>query len=831
MPQTRLDEHIRHDIYFLIGCSYDGKAGKAYLKLLNPETQEVKLVYDESGHKPYCYVKEAIEEVKGLGLPGVVELTRERKYDLLRDREVELTKIIASDPLAIGGSSSSIRERIKAWEADIPYHLCYLYDMKLTPCMPYILSDNKLSEYLPSDERIREIVENVFGDLPDEEKRLLAEWISLFEADQPAFKHLSMDIEVLSPVATRVPSPSKARDKVGTIAFIGSDGRREVYLLRTPKLGDISSTSIYEVKVYDDEAKMLKDAFEVIQQYPILATFNGDDFDLPYLRHRAEALKIPKEQIPIVLGKEGASLRHGIHIDLYKFFMNRSIQVYAFDNKYREHTLEAIAHAILGKGKIALEKPIGELSGEELARYCFQDALLVHELLTMDNELILKLLVVLSRISRMPMEDVCRHGVSGWIKSLLYFEHRRRGYLIPRHDELLEEKGVISTKAIIEGKKYRGAIVVEPVPGVHFDVTVLDFSSLYPSVLKEWNLSYETARCPHPGCRDNVVPETSHWICRERRGIQSEVIGCLRDIRVRWYKPKSSDKSLPESQRRWYGVVQRALKVFLNAAYGVFGFEEFPLYCPPVAESTAAIARYAFRRTVEKATELGIQVLYGDTDSLFIKTDNEELINELVSWVKKEMKLDLELDKKYRYVVFSQRKKNYLGVTDKGVVDVKGLTGKKAHIPKFIKDSFEEMLEILRGIRNEEEFERAKRRIEELVRAKYQALKKGEYNLEDLSFQVMLSKSVDRYVKTTPPHVKAARKLISRGISIVPGDIIAYVKTKDSDGVEPLEFARKDQVDVDKYVEYLLSTFEQVLDALGIDVNKITGMTSLEYFI
>ncbi|MEM3793908.1 MAG: 3'-5' exonuclease, partial [Candidatus Bathyarchaeia archaeon] len=290
MPQTRLDEHIHHDIYFLIGCSYDGKAGKAYLKLLNPETQEVKLVYDESGHKPYCYVKEAIEEVKGLGLPGVVELTRERKYDLLRDREVELTKIIASDPLAIGGSSSSIRERIKAWEADIPYHLCYLYDMKLTPCMPYILSDNKLSEYLPSDERIGEIVENVFGDLPDEEKRLLAEWISLFEADQPAFKHLSMDIEVLSPVATRVPSPSKARDKVGTIAFIGSDGRREVYLLRTPKLGDVSSTSIYEVKVYDDEAEMLKDAFEVIQQYPILATFNGDDFDLPYLRHRAEAL-------------------------------------------------------------------------------------------------------------------------------------------------------------------------------------------------------------------------------------------------------------------------------------------------------------------------------------------------------------------------------------------------------------------------------------------------------------------------------------------------------------------------------------------------------------
>ena len=207
------------------------------------------------------------------------------------------------------------------------------------------------------------------------------------------------------------------------------------------------------------------------------------------------------------------------------------------------------------------------------------------------------------------------------------------------------------------------------------------------------------------------------------------------------------------------------------------------------------------------------------------------MIEELVKWARKELRLDLELDKRYRYVVFSQRKKNYLGVTDKGVVDVKGLTGKKAHIPKFIKDAFEEMLNILREVESEKDFEEAKRRIEGILRARYQALKRGEYNLEDLSFKVMLSKSVDKYVKTTPPHVKAARKLINRGITVVPGDIIAYVRTKDSDGVEPLQFARKDQIDVDKYVEYLTSTFEQVLDALGIDFNKITGVTSLEFFM
>ncbi|MEM2818898.1 MAG: type B DNA-directed DNA polymerase, partial [Nitrososphaerota archaeon] len=455
---------------------------------------------------------------------------------------------------------------------------------------------------------------------------------------------------------------------------------------------------------------------------------------------------------------------------------------------------------------------------------------LVHELLTFDDELLLKLIIVISRISRLPIEDVCRHGVSGWIKSLLYYEHRRRGYLIPRSDELLEEKGVISTRPIIEGKKYRGAIVVDPIPGVHFNVIVLDFASLYPSILKEWNLSYETVRCVHEECRDNIVPETTHWICKKRKGIQSELIGCLRDIRVRIYKPLSSDRSLPDLQRRWYGVVQRALKVFLNAAYGVFGFEGFPLYCPPVAESTTAIARYIFLQTINKAKSSNIEVIYGDTDSLFLKSQDEKSIEEILNWARKSLHLDLEIDKKYRYIVFSMRKKNYLGLTDKGIVDVKGLTGKKKHIPKFIKEAFDEMVKVLQEVKDEDSLREAKNTIREIVRTWYNKLKNGEFDLQDLSFKVMLSRGVDKYVKTTPPHVKAARKLIQKGIQVTSGDIIEYVKTKDKDGVTPLQFVRKDQVDVDKYVEYLTSTFEQVFDALDLDFERIIGVTSLEKF-
>ncbi|MEM2818897.1 MAG: 3'-5' exonuclease, partial [Nitrososphaerota archaeon] len=417
MGQTSLDEHLKFKTYFLFGCAYDGKEGKAYLKLLDIENNQVEIIYDESGHKPYCYVLESLEEVEKLKLQGVVKIEVEKKYDLFRDREVKLTKIIASDPLAIGGTSASIREKMKAWEADIPYHLCYLYDMRLIPSIPYRL-DGKILEPLEQDrEKIRKVIEKYFPDLSRDDRKVIEEWIALMEAEHCKLKHLSLDIEVLSPVATRVPSPDKARDKVVAVSMVGSDGRREVYLLKTPNFIEVDGGSEFTVKVFDDEVEMLKKIYEVIEEYPVVATFNGDDFDLPYLRHRGEQLKIPKDKIPIILSREGASLRKGIHIDLYRLFNNKSIQVYAFDNKYREHTLEAIAQALIGKGKIAIDKPISQLTSSELARYSFYDALLVHELLTFDDELLLKLIIVISRISRLPIEDVCRHGVSGWIKS------------------------------------------------------------------------------------------------------------------------------------------------------------------------------------------------------------------------------------------------------------------------------------------------------------------------------------------------------------------------------------------------------------------------------
>jgi len=400
--------------------------------------------------------------------------------------------------------------------------------------------------------------------------------------------------------------------------------------------------------------------------------------------------------------------------------------------------------------------------------------------------------------------------------------------LIPEAKDILAIKGKTSTKAVIKGKKYKGAIVVDPTPGVYFNVAVMDFPSLYPSIIKVWNLGYQSILCGHPECRSNTVPGTESWVCTKKRALESLLIGSLRDLRVQWYKNKAKDKTLPPELRSWYNVTQGALKVILNASYGVFGAETFDLYCPPVAEATAAIGRHSITQILKKAQELGIQVLYGDTDSLFLKNPSKQQIDELVRWTEHELKMGLDVDKVYRYAVFSSRKKNYLGVLEGGAVDVKGLTGKKKHIPIFIKKAFDRMKQRLAMVKTPADFENAKKDIADVVRDCHMKLKRREWeSLDDLAFHVVLGEDLEHYTKTTPQHVKAAKMMKD----IRAGDLISFVKTTREPHVKPVELATKNEIDVDKYIAYLHSTFDQVLDALGLDFEEIIGLTKLERFL
>jgi DNA polymerase I len=827
---------------FLLGSYYSGQLGKVYLKFYDDENNKVYVWYDSTGHLPYFLTDLPPDKVSQI--PKVVnDRSFERvevveKYDLLLGKGVRLTKIVVKDPRAV----PRLRKVVPtAWEAKIKYHDNYIFDTGLVPGMLYSLKNGKLKEIgTQLSEETIELVRKAFKEEGKDVTDLALKLSPFFETRPPKMKRIAVDIEVYTPFRGRVPDKIKTPYPIISIALCGSDGLRKVLMLAREDVGFGSLKNLpndVEVEIFDSERALIMEFIRIVNEYLLVLTFNGDDFDLPYVFNRATTLGIEPDYIPFEIVRDFIGVKHGFHIDLYKFFSIEAIQNYAFGSAYKEKTLDAIASALLGEAKVRLEVSISDLPMSELANYNFMDAYLTLTLTTFSDDLVWKLMVLIMRLAKMSLEDVTRRKVSAWIKNLMFWEHRRRNYLIPNESDLLRIKGKVVTAAKIGGKRYAGAIVIDPIPGVYFRVVVLDFASLYPSIIKVWNLSYETIDPPPDWCRESKITEikdesgkTLHKVCMDKKGITSQLVGLLRDFRVRVYKKMSKDKRLPNELRNWYDVVQKAMKVYINASYGVFGHEKFPFYTPSLAESVTALGRYVITATLKKAKELGLRVIYGDTDSLFLWNPQDDKLQELIEWVEHNFGLDFELDKIYKYVAFAL-KKNYLGVHEDGKVEIKGMVGKKRNVPKILQDTFIDIVKTMATLGDDPDtLERMKEGLREKVKDLYFKLKNKDFTLDEVAFRTTLNKSINAYVKTTPIHVKAAKQLQKYGVLVGRGDIILYVKTRTRDKVKAIQLAKLDDIDINEYLEAAKSVFQQLLLPFSIQWEEIAGNMGLFFF-
>jgi len=824
--------------YYLLQVDYDGEKAKALLKLYDPIKQEIRVLYDSTGHKPYFLIDLDVDKASKIAKlikdPSFDHFEKVTKYDPYYDQKRTLTNVVVKDPLAV----RRMREIVpKAYEAHIKYHNNYVYDLGLIPGMPYKVVSSKLVPVAPEvTEEDKKEIEKALSDAPESTRKLAVKWTPIFEAPVPNIKRAALDIEVYTPTKGRIPDPQQAEFPIISISLVGNDGVKKVFVLARKDVEDntVEKPNGAEVKEYESEKEMLQDFFKEVLRYPLLLTFNGDNFDIPYLITRSLKLGIPLEDTPFKdTGKEGKYLA-GIHIDLYRFFFNKAVKNYVFGGKYTEYTLDAIAQAVLGESKVKIDTLVSFLDLRKLIEYNLHDSEITLELTTFNDNLVWKLIVLLARLSKLGIEELTRTEVSNWIKNLYYWEHRQRGWLIPLKEDILARASQVKTTAVIKGKGYKGAVVISPPQGVFFNIIVLDFASLYPSVIRNWNLSYETVDVKECKSIKEIRDETGqvlHTVCFDRQGITAEITGLLRDFRVKIYKKKAKNASISPEQKSLYDVVQSAMKVFINATYGVFGAESFPLYAPAVAESTTALGRLVITSTVAKAKELGLKVLYGDTDSLFLLDPPKDKLEELIKYVKETYGLDLELDKTYKFVAFSGLKKNYLGVYPDGKIEIKGMLAKKRNTPEFLKKAFSDVTQIIASMNSKDDIEKTKKLIMDKIKEVYFKLKNKEYYLDDLAFRVMLSKPLDSYTKNTPQHVKAALLLKYNGVNVQPRDVISFVKVKTKDGVKPIQLTKLSEVDIDKYVEHVRSTFEQLIEAFGTSWNDVVEGTSILSFL
>ena len=286
-------------------------------------------------------------------------------------------------------------------------------------------------------------------------------------------------------------------------------------------------------------------------------------------------------------------------------------------------------------------------------------------------------------------------------------------------------------------------------------------------------------------------------------------------------------------RQSYNNTIQQALKVFVNASYGVFGSPNFPLFCLPVAESITGIGQYSIKSTIKKSEAIGVKVLYGDTDSVFLLNPTKEQMINISDWSKKELDLDLEEEKTYQFLALSKRKKNYVGIyKDTKYVDIKGLVAKKRNTPDFIKKVFSQMIEILKNITNDDEFSKAKNDIIEIVKENLKKIgKQDTFTLEDYTINIAMQKKLSSYTKVVPQHVRAALELRgATGKEYQKGEVVSFIKSKGAIGAKAIELAKLQDIDTKKYRELLQSALEQVLDPLGISFEEIKGIKKMDAF-
>jgi DNA polymerase I len=414
---------------FLLSIDYDRNTNKAVASLYNPKTKRIHFWTDNSGHKPYMYTdlsQKEVEKINGIRRhPGFIRTEAVELTDLLRDKQVSMTKVIANDPLSVGGRPDSMRERLRidevnhAWEANIRYHHTYTYDMRFVSGLSYKIENGNLVASPPTIDKntLKEFKRTIPGS--EDIEGIIETYAPMFFGEVPDIRRIALDIEVHVSVKNRIPNAQKASNRVTAIGLSDNEGYSKCFVLRRKghpkgkKRDDFPKD--LDIVYFDDEAEMLVKAFEVINDYPIVLTFVGDAFDLNYLYHRAQRLRVDLDTYcPIRMNRanDTAFLRSGIHVDLYRFLKNPSIRIYAMSGAYDRSNLETIAQGLLGEGKLELTTDISSLPYYELAQYCWRDANITLDLTRFDDNLLLRLIVLLMRISRLSMEDVTRLGIS-----------------------------------------------------------------------------------------------------------------------------------------------------------------------------------------------------------------------------------------------------------------------------------------------------------------------------------------------------------------------------------------------------------------------------------
>ncbi len=696
-------------------------------------------------------------------------------------------RVVVRFPWLVPDFRSRLRRDYDVLAADIPFHHRFIYDFDLGACVR-IYGQEAVGEYLT------DLVVDI--DPVDGKNAPRFDTLPPFNPD---LKVMSFDIE------------NSIKDgNVLTICYAIREGGE--LRLGEPITGE-------EKDIIDAFTKVIQD-----EDPDVITGYNIDNYDIPTLFERGKVSRAGK----LAWGRDLSEPRK---VGMRGWRCNGRLVVDAWwaakiALRPKQETLNHVAKLCLGEEKLDVEpsKMDDEWRDDraKVMRYCQKDAELALRILEYVGTL--RKTMDLAAVSKLPMEDVQTSGNSSLIDSILIREADR----VP---EPFGPVGVPLTGNFDDDEEaIEGGYVHTIEPGLYHWVIVLDFKSMYPSLIINKNICFTTLS----DVGTIEAPNGARFLSREQKeGLLPKILRELMkqrdDIKKMMRETKDPD------EYRYYDGLQNAVKVLMNAVYGVFASSFYRFTDRNIGSAITAFARETVKTLIARLGEEGHKVIYSDTDSIFVESPHKNLEDtvkfgqEIADRFSREVS-QMEFQKVLEPLFSHGKKKRYVGrsVWPDQELLIRGYETRRS-------DAFDLQSEVLMTV-----FEKIlDGKPEEAVKVARDAVQKAmdcKAPIEELVIS-RTCKSFNSYKDPdSQANVQAARKMMHLGYDFIPGMKVSWIVTdsrKTPQEVEPYISGRtfEHKPDCKYYAERIAQTAARATEVFGWgEKDLMTGSQQVTLF-
>jgi DNA polymerase I len=840
-----------------------------------------------SGFKPYFYVQSEVPETsKDLKrllknkYRSIQNIEIVERYEPIgyQKQKTKMLKVFVDVPKSV----SEIRDEIlkqrgikNVYEADIMFHLRFMSDMDIGGTSWIEVDDSKVKSAPPQNKS--DYIANVIS------------FRKLDVQHNSDIRFLGYDIECL-PNGNKMPTPDVSPIIMISCAFSHEyEGHKAIVLVAK----NVENTDD-DVYTYNNESEMLRAFFKVITEYDpdIISGYNIDSFDNIYVIDRINKLNemYGENHIKPLIGKvddyKGNFTYREFNDNKFTKIQGRiiadALPLVRKEFKLKRYTLKNVSKELLSQEKLDVEasqmKEYWEDDGKKILEfidYSRRDSELALEIITQFK--LLDKYFALARVSHALMHDVINGGQSGMIEQVLLnrFGKADRVMAPKPNDKEVEERKIAASS-------FKGATVLPPSKGLHENVMVLDYKSLYPTIIISHNLCYTTIVDPGEYPSEMIIETTTGGefvkpqICK---GIMPKFLEYLLSERTSVKK-----KMKNETDENLYNVLdatQLALKILLNSFYGYTGYARSRLFTLQIATSVTGTGRSNIEKTeniicneiksiivkngkaypIDDFNDSGmdfdpdtdikadLSVVYGDTDSVFmhctppeggefdeielgtLKIMGDKASEIITGTLPSPMELEFEsvakrilllAKKRYAYHLFEPSGDGW-----KNKIKVKGLETVRRDWCELTSDTLKKVLD---KILKEGDVDGAQDYVDGVVdKVKHVNEDQDEDLINMLVMTKTFSKPMDEY-KNAQPHLTVVKKLEKRtGVSPTIGTRIPYLitagKGKMVDKAEDPEYVKqypfKNAIDTKYYInKQIVPPTKRILDAVHQDTHE-----------